>query len=108
MKILLDENLARKLKNFLGEHQVYTVREKAWSGKTNGELLRLLDSNGFDVLITADKNLRFQQPVQKHNAAIIPLRASDNRLQTLKQLVPKILRILNFVRPGQAQEISRH
>ena len=90
MKILLDENLPRKLKNFFGEYEVKTVSEMGWSGKKNSELLQLLQSNSFDILITADKNLRFQHPITKFKVGVILLKANNNRLQTLKQLIPKI------------------
>ena len=101
MKLLLDENLPRKLKNFFGEQEVYTVKEMGWSEKTNGELLALLHPNGFDVLITSEKSLRFQQALQKYHAAVIILLANDNRLRTLKQLVPKVINALDFVKPGR-------
>lgn len=62
MKILLDENLPKKLKiNFGAEHEVFTVREKGWNGKQNGELLGLLTLGGFDAFVTIDKNLQHQQ-----------------------------------------------
>jgi predicted nuclease of predicted toxin-antitoxin system len=58
MKILLDENLPKKLKiTFAPEREVYTVREKNWNGKRNGELLGLMTLDGFDAFITIDKNL---------------------------------------------------
>ena len=107
MKILLDENLPRKLKSFLGEHDVHTVTEMGWTGKTNGELLRLLHSDNFETLITADKNLRFQQLLRDYGVAVVVLTAEDNRVQTLKQLIPEVIRTLNFVKPGQIREVSR-
>lgn len=107
MKILLDENLPGKLKSFLGKHEVHTVTEMRWSGKTNGELLALLHSNDFDALITADKNLSFQVPLQKYRVSIILLKAPDNRLRTLKDLVPELLHALDFAKPGQVNEVSR-
>ena len=57
MKLLLDENLPRKLKSLLPEHKVYTVSEINWAGKKNGELLSLIIQNNFEALITGDKNL---------------------------------------------------
>jgi hypothetical protein len=60
MRLLLDENLPRKLAEHLLGHECRTVVECSWSGKTNGELLRLADSQ-FDVLLTLDKNLPYQQ-----------------------------------------------
>lgn len=61
MKILLDENLPKKLKQDLQDFQVFTVREKGWKGKTNGELIQLMITERFDVLLTFDKNLEHQQ-----------------------------------------------
>ncbi|HZG00129.1 MAG TPA: hypothetical protein VEY71_03960 [Chitinophagales bacterium] len=58
MKLLLDENQPKRLKLNFPEHEVYTVRDKGWASKFNGELLRLMLADGFDALITFDKNLR--------------------------------------------------
>lgn len=69
MKILLDENLPRKLKAEFGpDFEVKTIRDMEWLGKKNGELLGLMVLNGFDLFITLDKNLRYQQ-----NLARFPL-----------------------------------
>ena len=71
MKILLDENLPRKLKARFGpEFEVKTVRDMGWLGKKNGELLGLLVLNGFDVFVTIDKNLRHQQNLAKFLVAV--------------------------------------
>lgn len=61
MKLLLDENLPKRLKLDFSEHQIYTVRDKNWEGKKNGELMSLLIENSFDALLTFDKNLQHQQ-----------------------------------------------
>jgi len=62
MKILLDESLPRKLRNdFTAEHEVWTVRDTGWLGKKNGELLKLMTDNRFELFITVDQNLQFQQ-----------------------------------------------
>ena len=66
MKILLDENIPKKLKIELGvEHEVVWVQELQWQGKKNGELLGLMTMNGFDMLIRLDKNLRYQQNLHR-------------------------------------------
>lgn len=70
MKLLLDENVPRQLKRDIIElsdilHEVYTVQEKGWNGKLNGELLGLMLTGQFDILITADKNLQHQQNFKK-------------------------------------------
>ena len=106
MKILLDENLPRKLKGFFDNHEVFSVKDMGWSGKTNGELFALLHTHGFHVFITSDKNLRFQVPLSKYTASVILLKADNNRLQTLRQCIPKIISILGFVKPGQVYDVS--
>src|SRR5215211_7581760 len=91
MKILLDENLPRKLKaDFGDDFEVKTVRDMGWLGKKNGELLGLIVFNGFDFFVTIDKNLRFQQNLDRIELKIFLLLAIDNRRETLQVLVAKI------------------
>jgi hypothetical protein len=61
MRILIDECVPRRLRREPPTHDVRTVAEMGWSGKKNGELLRLMNDNGFEVLLTVDQNLRHQQ-----------------------------------------------
>jgi hypothetical protein len=69
MRLLLDENFPKRLKQDFLAHEVFTVREKSWYGIKNGELLKLLLENNFDALLTFDKNLQHQQNFLKiyHN-----------------------------------------
>lgn len=91
MKILLDENLPRKLKTDFGlEFEVKTIRDMGWLGKKNGELLGLIVFNGFDFFVTIDKNLRHQQNLDKFNITIFLLLAVNNRRETLQHLVEKV------------------
>lgn len=91
MKILLDESLPRKLRNSFGqEHEVLTVRDKGWLGKKNGELLRLMINNNFELFITVDRNLPYQQNLTNIPLTICILCAVNNRLETLQKLIPKI------------------
>jgi len=91
MKILLDENLPRKLKADFGpDYEVKTVREMNWQGKKNGELLGLIAFNGFDIFVTVDKNLQHQQNLDKFNISIFLLLAINNRRETLQKLIEKI------------------
>lgn len=76
MKLLLDESLPRRLKNELSQHEVTTVPERGWAGKTNGELLKLA-SGSFDVFITADQGLEYQQNLTNVEIAVIVLRANE-------------------------------
>lgn len=83
MRVLLDECLPRKLKQELSGHDVFSVPEMGWAGKKNGELLSLAMGR-FDVFVTADQNLPYQQNLVGHGIAVVVLKAKDNRLATLK------------------------
>ncbi len=96
MKLLLDENLPKKLKLHFSEHEIYTVRDKGWNGKKNGELIRLITSENFDLLLTFDKNLQHQQSFKKYSISVFVLNARSNSYQTLRKLVPKIKYALNL------------
>ncbi len=88
MKILLDENLPKQLKADFGpDHEVKTVRDMGWLGKKNGELLGLIVFNGFDCFVTIDKNLRYQQNLDRIQLIIFLLLAINNRRETLQVLV---------------------
>ena len=91
MKILLDESLPRKLRyDFGGDHEVYTVRDKSWFGKKNGELLKIMTEDKFEIFVTVDRNLPYQQNLEKLPLIIIVLSAVDNRRETLRLLIPKL------------------
>lgn len=94
MRLLLDENLPKRLKQDFKEHEIYTAADKGWTGISNGKLLELLTDSKFDALLTFDKNLQYQQNFVKYTIAVIVLNASDNTYSTLKILVPNIKEIL--------------
>lgn len=101
MKLLLDENLPKKLKQDFPTHFVLTVAECGWQGKSNGELLRLMQANNFDVLLTFDKNLQHQQNFAKYTLRVFVLSAVDNTYQSLMLLSPMINRLLEEeLKPG--------
>lgn len=85
--ILLDENLPVALRHHLTEFEVVTVQFQGWTGKQNGELMRLIDGN-FDVFLTGDKNLRYQQRIDTRKIAIIEL--PFTRLQSLEPYLEEI------------------
>lgn len=92
MKILLDESLPRKLKDIFGsEHDVRTVRDMAWLGEKNGALLKLMQADGFEIFVTADRNLSYQQNTSKYSLTIVVLLGIDNRLETLSKLISPLL-----------------
>ncbi len=99
MRVLLDECLPRKLKQRLPGHQVSTVPEMGWAGIKNGPLLRLAEP-AFDVFVTIDGNLQYQQNLSVTSLAIIALSATDNTFQTLEPLMPKVLAVLQTISPN--------
>ena len=64
MRVLLDEQLPRHLAREIGGHDVSTVQQRGWAGLKNGELLRVAADAGFEVLVTADRNLQFSENLQ--------------------------------------------
>ena len=65
MKILIDENLPKKLKSDIDNHFSYTVRDMGWQSKSNGELVDLMIKNDFSLLLTFDQNLQYQQNLKR-------------------------------------------
>lgn len=90
MKLLLDENLPKRLKQDLQDFEVFTVQDKEWTGKSNGELIRLMMAEHFDGLITFDRNLEHQQNFRKFPITVFVLNAPDNTYQSLRRLVPAL------------------
>ena len=95
MRLLLDENLPKKLKIDFEEHEVYTARDKEWNGLKNGVLLQLLIANSFDALLTYDKNLQHQQNFAKYTITVFVLSAKINQYATLTRLTPQIKEYLD-------------
>lgn len=99
MRVLLDECLPRRLKRLLVGHECFTVPEMGWAGRSNGELLRLAQAH-FDVFLTSDRNLTFQQSATGLGTAVIVLVAPSNRLESLRPLIPAILEQLARIGRG--------
>jgi predicted nuclease of predicted toxin-antitoxin system len=98
MRLLLDESVPSRLRRSLTDHSVRTVVEAGWSGVKNGKLLALAATE-FDVFITVDKNLPFQQNLAALPIALIVLDSLSNELSALLPLVPALLRELTSLNP---------
>jgi predicted nuclease of predicted toxin-antitoxin system len=98
MRVLLDESLPRPLGRLLAGHTVRTVAQAGWASFKNGVLLQLAAVE-FDVLITADQNLEFQQNLATLPLAVLVLVGDSNRLESLEPLVPEILEALEVLEP---------
>jgi hypothetical protein len=105
MKVLLDECVPRKLKREIDNHEVMTVTEQGWSGIENGELLKLAATE-FDIFLTVDQNLSFQQNLKNFDIGIILLVARNNRLKTLLPLMPAVRTAIEEVKAGELVPIS--
>ena len=105
MRILLDESLPRRLRQHLPAHFIVkTVPEQGWAGKDNGELLRLVEKE-FDVFISMDRGLEYQQNLAGFDLAVILLHAPSNRLSDLLPLLPELLTALESSAAGQLRHV---
>ncbi len=102
MKILLDECVDERLARDFAGHDVLTVKDMGWKGKQNGDLLTLAENN-FDILVTTDRNMSFQQNLTRPNISVVVLVAATNRLNDLRALVPSSLKLLPFLRKGEVR-----
>ncbi|MEO6169221.1 MAG: DUF5615 family PIN-like protein [Chitinophagales bacterium] len=94
MKILLDENLPRRLKFQLKEHEVFTVREMRWDALKNGVLLKMMLRDKFEIFITADQNLEYQQNLHSIPIAIIVLIIPSLRFDDIEPMLPKLISLI--------------
>jgi hypothetical protein len=94
-KVLLDENLPVKIKYRLQDLcEIYTVTDKNWNSLENGSLIRAMEKDEFDFLITSDKNLQYQQNIVKYRISFIILNIPDNNYETILLLIERIKEIL--------------
>jgi hypothetical protein len=99
MRVLLDECVPRALRNDIPGHEVKTVAEVGWAGAKNGDLLRLAAAE-FDLLITVDRNLEYQQSFEGLSLAVIVIHASSNDITILRPLMPAVGAAIAQSRPG--------
>lgn len=107
MKLLIDECLPRRVKFLFAEagHECETVRDAGFSGKENGELLALADKD-FDVLVTIDRNIPFQENLAGKRIAILIIRAASSDLDDIRPHVPEAIAALKFIKPQQVVEVG--
>ena len=106
MRILLDEQLPRRLARSLTGHFVRSVQQCGWSGRRNGDLLMRAAADAFDVFVTADQNLSYQQNLPAFSLAVIVLTAQSNAIEDLRPLIPGLLAAVNNVRPGEIRRVG--
>lgn len=99
MRVLLDESLPRQLKRLLTDSDVSTVPEVGWAGKKNGELLRLAEAR-FDVFVTMDRGLPFQQDLGRLQLCVVILIARSNDISDLLALGAELREAVASAEPG--------
>ena len=105
MKILLDECIDRRFAREIIGYDVKTVPQMGWAGVKNGKLL-VLAVEEFDIFVTVDRNLSFQQNIPQFDIAIVVLQAPSNSLAALKPLAFKLLAVLESVSKGQVTIVA--
>ena len=106
MRILIDECLDWRLCRVLDEHRCSSVHQMNWRGLSNGLLMRKAEHE-FDVFLTGDTNLSFQQNLTTFNIAVIVLEAQSTRLGETIKLMPEVLGILTTIQPGQVVRVMK-
>ena len=105
MRLLIDERLPRALKRLLAEHECRTVQEMGWSAKRNGELL-LLAEKGFDVFVTVDQGIEYEQNLANRKITLLVLGARSNQIEDLAPIIPAALAALRGIQPGQIVRVG--
>jgi predicted nuclease of predicted toxin-antitoxin system len=106
MKILLDHCVPRPFEKLLPGHEVIHTSRMGWDLLENGKLLAAAEAEGFDVMITVDQNMSYQQTLQGRKIAILLLRAVSNSIPSLKPLIDQSMSELPNLEPGQIIVIS--
>ena len=106
MKILLDECVTKRLKKHLNNFDVFTVRELELSGIKNGKLMAFCSDNNFDVLLTIDKNLMFQQNLEKYPVIIVVFNCISSKIEELVLFIPSFESQINTFQKHKAYLID--
>ena len=103
MRILFDQGTPVPLRRLLSGHDVATAYERGWSSVTNGDLIRLAEQEGFELLITTDMNLRYQQNLQERSLTILVLTTTS--WPRIRQATDSIVAAIRGVAAGSYQEL---
>ncbi len=107
MKVLIDECVPRDVRKSLPAHECRTVPEAGLAGKKNGELIRSAESAGFEVLLTIDQGIAYQQNLTGRTIAILLIRPRSNRLTDLLPHMKTCAEALEVIKPGELVRIGR-
>jgi len=105
VRVLLDESLPHDLVAELPGHQISTVSGRGWAGLQNGELLRRARDE-FDVFVTMDQNLPYQQDLRAIGMPVVLVHARSNRMVDLRPLIPGIVQAVEGMKPGELRRVN--
>src|SRR5258707_71326 len=105
MRILLDESVPSRLGPLLTGHTAVSVQRRGWTSAKNGELL-ILAAREFDVVLTADKGIEYQQNIATLPIAILIIHAHSNRMEDMARTVPDILSALEELEPRTLRRVG--
>ena len=105
MRLLLDECIDRRLAREMPFFEIRTVPQMGWAGIKNGELMKLAEAE-FDVFVTVDRNLSYQQNLPKFDITLVVLRSVSNRLSDLLPFVDKLIDCVSATEPGTVTVLS--
>ena len=106
MQVLVDEPVPRRFARLLTGHKVQTVQLAGWSGLKNGELLRTAVDAGYEVFLTVDRRIPYQQTLSKYAIGVIILLAPSNRFSDLEPLLSDTLAALAKIRSGDVVRVG--
>ncbi len=104
MRILFDQGTPVPLRSHLSSHEVATAYELHWSTLTNGDLLLQAEAAGFDLLVTTDQNLRYQQNLAARRIAVVVL--SSTSWPRIQKAIANVVDAITRARPGVYIEVT--
>ena len=105
MKLLLDECLPLDFRHSFSDHEAHTVQWAGFKGKRNGDLLESAELGGYDVFLTVDQGIRFQQVLAGRNLSVVVIRSRTNQIEDLLPLVESISIALGRILPSEVIEV---
>lgn len=104
MRVLFDQGTPVPIKRYLTGHEVTLSVDAGWDRLRNGELLTVAENDGFEVLLTTDKNLRYQQDLKGRAIAIVVI--GHSQWPALREHVHRVLDAVNAAKPGSYAEVD--
>jgi hypothetical protein len=104
MLILFDHGTPRGIARFLAGHGVREAKSQGWDRLTNGELLEAAEQSRFDLLLTTDKNIRYQQKLAGRKIAVVVL--GKGRWKLIQRAIPRVIEAVNKAKPGTYTEVE--